>query len=186
MTAPTMRSKPGESGAKEAYPHETEARQTIARQNAMILQLREELATLKATSNINQPSQDMGAAARQALTRMRDVDLPELQKAVYRIPDIAAGDGPEAALDFCQNTVLSLVLTFDFAPQQTADLVKRQHQTLMMLTEGQVELMFRNDRAGARFRREFLQCVILYYYGSAVRFVAAHGQETPPGLMGYR
>lgn len=126
---------------------------------------------------------DAGVVGRLPISRIRDFDYPALVRAVARLPVIYKEDGLDNAITYAQTTLPSLLDALNLVPPRTADLVRAQHRVKAMLTEGQVELMLRSDRVGARSRREFLTAAETYFYTPAVRAIFAHGTETPPGLL---
>ena len=154
----------------------------LAEKESEIIRLRERLALLEAQADRTQ-SNDMGVAGRVAITRLRDTDFPELIAAVESIPGIFAEEGHLAAMSYCRTTIRSQIDSIILITPKTGDLVRTQHRIHMMLSEGQVELLFRADRIGVRVRTDLLEIVERYAFAPSIKAAFSHGQETPAGIM---
>ena len=148
---------------------------------AEIIRLREAMASME--SRAGPSSNDMGIAGRVAISRMRDTDYPELVAAVDRLPGIYREAGRMAAIAYARTHIRALLFSIIFSNPRTADLARIQHRMMSMLSEGQVEVMFRSDTAGVRARTDFLEVVVIHAFAPSVRAAFAHGTETPPGLI---
>ena len=147
-----------------------------------LVRLREALAASESREGVK--SDDMGIAGRVGLTRLRDVDFPEIAKAVERFPEIYEKGGHLAGLAYGRNVVRTLVDAIIFSQPMTADLIQSTHRLHAMLTEGQVEIMYRRDNAGIRGRIDFLEAVERYAFAPSIKAAFSRGVETPAGLVG--
>jgi len=144
--------------------------------------LREELEYERSKTR-DVTTNDLGVAGRVAITRLRDADLPELVRAVERIPEVYTAHGRMTALSYCRVYIRSLVDAIVLQAPRTADLVRALHRIHAMLSEGQAEVMMRGDVAGSRSRADFLEVVERFAYAPSVRSAFARSSETPPGLI---
>jgi hypothetical protein len=145
-----------------------------------IRRLQDTLSAVEDSRNV--AGNDIGVAGRIAITRMRDEDYPDLVNAVEEIPNIAAQQGPEAALAYIRTTVRMRIDSLIFSMPTTGDLVRARHRLHAMLSEGQAELLWRRDRAGVRARADLLEAVERHAYAPSIIAAFNHGQETPAGI----
>ncbi len=154
----------------------------LAESQAEVTRLRERLALIESERDRSQ-SNDMGVAGRVAITRLRDTDYPELIEAVEQIPVFYREQGYLAAFAYCRTSIRSLIDAIVLITPKTGDLVRTLHRVHMLLSEGQVELLFRSDRIGVRARIDLLEIVERYAFAPSVRAAFAHGTETPAGIL---
>lgn len=171
----------------------------------VIRRLEEELAVLR--SRAGPTSSDYGVVGRQALSRIRDVDFPELAEAVESIPEVARLEGRVAAQAYCRTHIRSYIDVLAVQPPRTADLVRMRHRIHMMLSGGQADLLSMEhypegpdgkvrcrcgqtdprkclyERAGIRSRMELLEVVERYCYSLSIHGLFSRGAEVPAGIM---
>ena len=109
---------------------------------AEIIRLREQLAVEQAREV--SPS-DMGVAARVAITRLREQDLPEFIRCVETIPHVYRQEGHLGALTYIQGRVASMIDAMSLSAPRTPDLVQTQHRIHAMLNEGQAEVLMLDE-----------------------------------------
>lgn len=134
----------------------------------------------------NDTPQDMGVAGRIAITRLRDTDYPDLQRAVNELPHLAREKGSEYAIAVARTTIRSLIDAIVLRAPRTPNLVTALHRIHMLLNEGMVELLIRSDRIGYRARTALLEAVERFAFAPSVRAAFDRGLETPAGLPNVR
>lgn len=172
-TTPPTDVEPVDAAAWEAQRQDYEAE---------IVRLHERIALME-SERAQTAANDMGVGGRVAITRLRDTDFPELAKTVEDIPEVFREDGALAALAYCRGPVRAAVDAIAFAQPRTPALAQQLHRIHMMLTEGQVELMYRDDSIGVRARIDFMEAVERCVFSESVKAAFARGTETPAGIL---
>jgi hypothetical protein len=149
---------------------------TVEAENA---RLRKALAVANARATGTQAN-DQGIAARLALARLRDDDFPELVEAVERLPSVRIRRGYLVAEAYGRDTLRSLVDAIALAAPRTPDLATSLHRVHQRLSPGSLDVLMRDDLAGARARVAFLEVVERYIYAPAIQAAFARSSESYP------
>lgn len=147
--------------------------------NAENARLRKALAVANAKATGTQAN-DQGVASRLALARLRDDDFPEFVEAVERLPSVRISKGYLTAEAYGRATLRSMLDALAIQAPRTADLARNVHRVHQFLSPGQLDVMMRDDLAGARARMEFLEVVERYVYAPAIQAAFARSTESYP------
>lgn len=146
---------------------------------AEVARLRKALAVANARATGTQAN-NQGVAGRIALARLRDDDFPELIEAVERLPAVRISRGYLVAEAYGRDTLRTLVDALALAAPRTPELATNLHRVHQRLSPGSLDVLMRDDLAGARARVAFLEVVERYVYAPAIQAAFARSTESYP------
>lgn len=87
----------------------------------------------------------------------RDTDWEDIVRAVQSLPKLAHDKGVDVAVAWAEFELRSLVSLIDLTDPRTPAAARNAHRALsVVLTDGFIRVMVRNDGAGFRMRRDVL------------------------------
>jgi hypothetical protein len=182
----TVRGQRRRRGPEPPAPPPPTRDEEMERKDAEIARLRDQLAEVSQSFGQEAPSESIGVGGHQAVERVRDYDWPMFVRGVRMISEVFEKGGEDDARDYIDTVIPSLVHAFDTSAPRTGELVRNQHRTMMMLSHGEADGMMRTGRLGRQFQNLFIKQVELNFYEPCVRFLYAHGSETPAGIASIR